>query len=73
MDLKDSQSQLLWFFIYIQMNSKSILKLPSQLNLGAILPGQYGEIVLPLRTSDIAFLNLSLTPKAIHAGFFLLK
>ena len=55
------------------MNSKSILKLPSQLNLGSILPGQYGEIVLPLKSSDVVFLNLSLTPKAIQAGFFLLK
>lgn len=61
------------FFIYIQMNSKSLLKLPSQLNLGSILPGQYGEIVLPLKTSSVAFLNLTLSSKAVSCGFFLLK
>ena len=55
------------------MNSKSILKLPSQLNLGSILPGQYGEIILPLKTSEVAFLNLSLSPKAVSSGFFLIK
>lgn len=55
------------------MNSKSLLKLPNQLNLGTILPGQYGEIVLPLNTSAVAFLKLGLSVKAVNAGFFLLK
>ena len=55
------------------MISKSLLKLPNQLNLGTILPGQYGEIVLPLKSSAVAFLNLSLSSRAIKAGFFLLK
>ena len=55
------------------MSSKSILKLPSQLNLGSILPGQYGELILPLKSSTVTFLNLTLSPKAISSGFFLLK
>lgn len=55
------------------MKSKSLLKLPSQLNLGIILPGQYGEAVLPLRSSAVAFLNLTLSQKAVNGGFFLLK
>jgi hypothetical protein len=55
------------------MISKSLLKLPNQLNLGAILPGQYGEIVLPLRASEVSFVNLSLSSRAVASGFFLLK
>jgi len=55
------------------MKSKSLLKLPSLLNLGAVLPGQYGEIVLPLKSVTVAFLNLELSKKAISSGFFLLK
>ena len=48
------------------MNSKSLLKLPNQLNLGTILPGQYGEIILPLKSSGVAFINLSLSGKAAN-------
>jgi hypothetical protein len=55
------------------MKSKSLLKLPSQLNLGIILPGQYGEIMLPMKSSTIAFVELELNSKAINSGFFLLK
>ena len=55
------------------MNSKSLLKLPNQLNLGAILPGQYGEIVLPLKSPGVAFINLSLSSKSAGSGFFLLR
>lgn len=55
------------------MNSKSLLKLPNQLNLGTILPGQYGEIILPLKSSGVAFINLSLSGKAVNSGFFLLR
>jgi hypothetical protein len=55
------------------MKSKSLLKLPSQLNLGNILPGQYGEIMLPLKSSAIAFIELELSSKAVNSGFFLLK
>lgn len=55
------------------MISKSLLKLPSQLNLGHILPGQYGEIMLPFKTSSIAFIDLQLSSRAINSGFFLLK
>lgn len=55
------------------MKNKSSLKLPSQLNLGTVLPGQYGEIVLPLKCSSVAFLNLELSKRSISAGYFLLK
>lgn len=55
------------------MKSKSLLKLPSQLNLGTILPGQYGEMVLPLKSPTVAFLTLELSKRAISAGFFLLR
>ena len=55
------------------MKPKSLLKLPSQLNLGSVLPGQYAEIVLPLRSSMLAFLQLDLSSKAVNSGFFLLK
>lgn len=55
------------------MSSKALLKLPSQLNLGAILPGQYGETILPLHSSAVAFINLSLSVRAVNSGFFLLK
>lgn len=55
------------------MHSKSLLKLPNQLNLGSILPGNYGEIILPLKTSAVAFIKVELSPKAVNAGFFLLK
>lgn len=61
------------FSSYIQMNYKSLLKLPNQLNLGSILPGQYGEIILPIRTATVSFLNLSLNKKAGSSGFFLLR
>lgn len=55
------------------MNKSGGLKLPNLLNLGTILPGQYGESVLTLNFPDAAFLSLNLTPKAIANGFFLLK
>jgi hypothetical protein len=55
------------------MKSKSILKLPNQLNLGTILPGQYGEISLPLKSSSVAFLTLELSKRAVSCGFFLLR
>ena len=59
--------------VYIQMSSKSLLKLPNQLNLGSILPGQYGETILPLRSPAVAFLNLSLSNRSVNSGYFLLK
>lgn len=55
------------------MNFKSLLKIPNQLNLGSILPGQYGEIVLPIKSLAVAFIKLSLSAKAVSSGFFLLK
>jgi hypothetical protein len=55
------------------MKSKSLLKLPNQLNLGTILPGQYGEISLPLKSSSVAFLNIELSKRATNAGFFMLR
>lgn len=55
------------------MKSKSLLKLPSQLNLGTILPGQYGEMSLPLKSSSVAFLTLELSKRAISSGYFLLR
>ncbi len=59
--------------ILIQMKSKSLLKLPNQLNLGTILPGQYGQICLPLKSSSVAFLNLELSKRAVSLGYFLLR
>lgn len=55
------------------MKSKSLLKLPNQLNLGTILPGQYGEISLPLKSSSVAFLNLELSKRSTNLGYFLLR
>lgn len=55
------------------MKSKFLLKLPSQLNLGTVLPGQYGEISLPLKCSSVAFLNLELSKRSIEMGYFLLR
>lgn len=55
------------------MKSKFLLKLPSQLNLGTVLPGQYGEIALPLKCSSVAFLNLELSKRSIEMGYFLLR
>jgi hypothetical protein len=55
------------------MSSKSLLKLPNQLNLGSILPGQYGEIVLPLRSPTVTFANLTLSSRSVNNGYFLLK
>ena len=54
-------------------SSSSLLKLPGQLNLGTILPGQYGEILLPLRAPAVAFLTLELSRRAISSGFFLVR
>lgn len=55
------------------MKSKFLLKLPNQLNLGTVLPGQYGEIALPLKCSSVAFLNLELSKRSIEMGYFLLR
>lgn len=49
------------------------LKLPNFLNLGAILPGQYGEAILPLSSSTPLFLSLELTASSVKNGFFLVK
>ncbi len=55
------------------MLSKSVLKLPNQLNLGTVLPGQYGEAVLPLKSTSVSFLSLELSKRSIASGFFLLR
>lgn len=55
------------------MKNMSGLKLPSSLDLGTVLPGHYGESMLPLSSSELAFLTLSFTEKSLSNGFFLLK
>ena len=49
------------------------MKLPNILNLGAVLPGQYGEAILPLYSEAPAFMTLELDQRSITSGFFLLK
>lgn len=55
------------------MQPKSILKFPNLLNLGSILPGQYGEAVIPLKSSSVAFLTFEISKNSISNGFFLVK
>ena len=49
------------------------LKLPNILNLGTVLPGQYGEAILSMSSKNALFLNLELSSKSIKNGFFILK
>lgn len=51
----------------------SKLKLPNILNLGTVLPGQYGEAILSLSSQTVLFLSLTLNQNSIKNGFFLLK
>ena len=55
------------------MKNASGIKFPNLLNLGTILPGQYGEAILSLSNPEPAFLTLTLTQKTIGNGFFLIK
>ena len=58
----------------IKFGMKKIkMKLPNILNLGTVLPGQYGEAVLPLYPEAPAFMTLELDQRSIASGFFVLK
>ena len=60
-------------YITKAMKGNSGLKFPSSLDLGTALPGHYAECVLPLSSTEIAFLTLKLSAKTLSNGFFLVN